>query len=158
MTPTLIDREAQREIIDLLGKMSLIEYALECVIVGDIGPATATPSARRTFAETLRATAGRLCEFADTIDPLTDRIAESGEVIEIEHLPLDGEGDIEAVETALDALRERIGFSENTVHYLSDTCANALLERIRHGRVCAERVAHILQAARAAITETTATH
>ena len=147
-----IDRAAQREMIDLLGKLSLIEYALECVVVGDIGPATATPSGRRTFAETLRATAGRLCEFAETIDPLADRVDDSGAVIEMDHLPLDGAGDIEAIETALDALRELIGFSENTIHYLSDTCAQVLLDRIRHGRAAAERVAHILQAARAAAT------
>jgi hypothetical protein len=56
--------------IALLGKMELIEFALEAAIIGDAGPLTCSPTQRRNLALILADVAAEFCELADRIDPL----------------------------------------------------------------------------------------
>lgn len=56
--------------IDLLEKMSLIEYAIHCEITGDVGPFNASPNTRRSIALVLEDVADYFTDLAARIDPL----------------------------------------------------------------------------------------
>lgn len=60
-----------RQGIDLLGRMSLIEFAIESSLSGDDGPLTSTPSSRGSMAIVLRDLARTFDEISNAIDPLS---------------------------------------------------------------------------------------
>lgn len=92
------NKDEIRALIALLGKMELVEYAIECAITGETGPFHATGNSKRTFALKLREVAGEFEKLADDIDPLGDTSAAQ----------LLRPGAAESLRLAQDALEQRI--------------------------------------------------
>lgn len=63
--------------IDLLERLSLVEYAVHCEITGDPGPFTASPNQRRNITLVLIDLASTFHILANRIDPLATQ-AETG--------------------------------------------------------------------------------
>jgi hypothetical protein len=93
------EKQDIKRLIALLGKMELVEYAIECAISGDIGPFHASGNSKRTFALHLREVACEFQAMAEEIDPLAD---DSG----AEQLLKPGTADL--LRLAQTALQERI--------------------------------------------------
>lgn len=63
--------------INLLERLALVEYAIQCEITGDPGPFTACPNQRRNIALVMIDLASTFQLLANRIDPLTTQ-AETG--------------------------------------------------------------------------------
>lgn len=60
----------QKDIIHLLSRMEIIEFALEAAACGDNGPLTCSPTQRRNMVIILRAVARKFEDIAREIDPI----------------------------------------------------------------------------------------
>lgn len=66
--------------IALLGKMEIIEFAVEAAIIGDNGPLTSSPTQRRNMALILADVASSYALLAARIDPLAAPAEDEGDI------------------------------------------------------------------------------